>query len=104
MAVTLLKTGMQCSVQDLGRYGFQRYGVPVSGAMDKHAAAVANLLVGNRKEAAVLEFVLHGAVIRFDDDALIAFSGSGAVPLCDLQNLDLQNPDLQGRGFGGRRR
>ena len=104
MAVTILKTGIQCSVQDLGRYGFQRYGVPVSGAMDKHAAAVANLLVGNRKELAVLEFVLHGAVIRFNNNALIAFSGSGAVPVSDLQNLDLQNPNLQGRGFGGRER
>jgi antagonist of KipI len=85
MAVTILKTGMQCSVQDLGRYGFQRYGVPVSGAMDKHATAVANLLVGNRKELAVLEFVLHGAMLRFEEDALIAFSGSGAVPFASLQ-------------------
>jgi antagonist of KipI len=101
MAVTLLKTGMQCSVQDLGRYGFQRYGVPVSGAMDKHAAAVANLLVGNRKEAAVLEFVLHGALIRFDDDALIAFSGSGAVPVASLQGASLQGTSLQGTSLQG---
>ncbi|HSF46497.1 MAG TPA: hypothetical protein VLA58_10830, partial [Chitinophagaceae bacterium] len=92
MAVTILKTGIYCSIQDLGRYGYQRYGVPVSGAMDKHAAAVANLLVGNRKNFAVLEFVLHGAMIRFDEDALIAFSGSGSL----LQGSLLQGSLLQG--------
>jgi antagonist of KipI len=96
MAVTIIKTGMQCSVQDLGRYGNQRYGVPISGAMDRHAASVANLLVGNRKELAVLEFVIHGAVIRFDDDALIAFSGSGAVPFATtLQKSTLGESTLQ---------
>jgi antagonist of KipI len=95
MTVTILKTGIQCTVQDQGRRGYQRYGVPVGGAMDKHAAAVANLLCGNAYDAAVLEFILHGAKIRFDDDALIAFAGGGAIPY--LQGADLQGPHLGGR-------
>jgi antagonist of KipI len=96
MAITIIKTGIQCSVQDQGRRGYQRYGVPVSGAMDKHAAAVANLLCGNECDSAVLEFVLHGAGIHFDDDALIAFSGGGAVPVV------VSSPCLQGSYFGGK--
>jgi antagonist of KipI len=100
MAVTILKTGIQCTVQDQGRRGYQRYGVPVGGAMDKHAAAVANMLCGNAYDAAVLEFVLHGASIRFDDDALIAFAGGGAIPY--LQGPYLQGPHLQGPHLGGR--
>jgi antagonist of KipI len=99
MTVTILKTGIQCTVQDQGRRGYQRYGVPVGGAMDKHAAAVANMLCGNAYDAAVLEFILHGAKIRFDDDALIAFAGGGAVPY--LQGADLQGPHLGGPHLGG---
>ncbi|HEX5669324.1 MAG TPA: hypothetical protein VFX73_11000 [Chitinophagaceae bacterium] len=102
MTVTILKTGIQCTVQDQGRRGYQRYGVPVSGAMDKHAAAVANMLCGNAFDAAVLEFVLHGASIRFDDDALIAFAGGGAVPVVVSSPPYLQGPHLQGADLGGR--
>jgi antagonist of KipI len=100
MTVTILKTGIQCTVQDQGRRGYQRYGVPVGGAMDKHAAAVANMLCGNAYDAAVLEFILHGAKIRFDDDALIAFAGGGAVPY--LQGPHLGGPHLGGPHLGGR--
>ena len=39
--------GILTTVQDRGRYGYQRYGVPVSGAMDQLALRAANLLVGN---------------------------------------------------------
>jgi antagonist of KipI len=99
MTVTILKTGIQCTVQDQGRRGYQRYGVPVGGAMDKHAAAVANMLCGNAYDAAVLEFILHGAKIRFDDDALIAFAGGGAVPY--LQGADHQGSDRGGAPHGG---
>ncbi|HLO79410.1 MAG TPA: biotin-dependent carboxyltransferase family protein [Chitinophagaceae bacterium] len=104
MSVTIVKTGIYCSVQDQGRRGYQRYGVPVSGAMDKHAAAVANLLCGNTYDLAVLEFVLHGASIQFDDDTLIAFAGSGAIPVVispSLQPGSLQGPALGGSLVGG---
>ena len=47
--LTVLKAGMMTSVQDGGRLGWQRFGVPVCGAMDLGALAVANILAGDRK-------------------------------------------------------
>jgi len=46
-AMIVIDPGPWTTVQDLGRYGYQRYGVPVSGAMDALALRVGNLLVGN---------------------------------------------------------
>ena len=45
--IEILSPGLLTTVQDTGRYGWQKYGVPVSGAMDGWSLAVANLLAGN---------------------------------------------------------
>ena len=52
MTLHILRPGMLTTVQDLGRYGHQSEGVPVSGAMDHAALRIANLLVGNDDNAA----------------------------------------------------
>jgi antagonist of KipI len=67
---------MFTTVQDLGRAGMQRDGVPVSGAMDAFALRVANLLVGNRQDAAGLEITLAGPTLSFDRDAVVALCGA----------------------------
>ena len=41
------RPGLSTTIQDCGRRGFQRYGVPVSGALDPLALRLANALVGN---------------------------------------------------------
>ncbi len=87
MSLSIIKTGIYCSVQDQGRWGYQRLGVPVSGCMDKHAASVANILCGNPHDVAVLEFVMHGASIQFEADHLVAFSGGGAAPFSGDREL-----------------
>ena len=46
-AFQIIDPGLFTTVQDLGRHTYQRYGVPVSGAMDAFALQAANLLVGN---------------------------------------------------------
>ena len=46
MTVEVIRPGLLTSVQDLGRFGMQHFGVPVSGAMDGYALRVANRLVG----------------------------------------------------------
>jgi len=55
MAIKVLKPGLATTVQDLGRPGYYHIGIPLSGGMDRHALAAANLLVGNEEGAAVLE-------------------------------------------------
>jgi len=57
MAIKVLKPGLSTTVQDLGRPGYYNIGIPLSGGMDRHALAAANLLVGNAEGAAVLEAV-----------------------------------------------
>ena len=56
----VLKQGVYTSIQDLGRFHYRSYGVPVAGAMDHQAAKLANLLIGNNENDAVLEITLNG--------------------------------------------
>lgn len=76
MALEVLEPGLLTTVQDLGRYGYERYGVPVSGAMDQFALRAANLLVGNPPHAAALEITLAGPTLRATDKCLIAVTGA----------------------------
>lgn len=75
-AVTVVKAGMLTTMQDLGRTGYRASGVPLSGAADPFAARLANLLVGNDEQAAVLEFTLVGPMLRFAQEALVAVTGA----------------------------
>jgi antagonist of KipI len=77
------EAGLLTTVQDLGRHGYQRDGVPVSGAMDPFALRVANLLVGNDPGAAGLEATLSGPVLEFAEEALIALAGADPGALLD---------------------
>ena len=68
--------GPLTTVQDMGRYGYQRFGVPVSGAMDRFALSAGNLLVGNRPNSAALEFTLAGPTLLVLKTCLIAVTGA----------------------------
>ena len=59
-ALLVTAPGLMTTVQDLGRHGYGRYGVPVGGALDECALRWANLLVGNEPDAAALEITLLG--------------------------------------------
>lgn len=74
--ITVLKPGLLTTVQDLGRPGYQQYGVVVGGALDAFAARVANLILGNDDNAAVLEMAQTGPELRFEQDALVAWCGA----------------------------
>jgi antagonist of KipI len=77
MSITILKPGMMSSLQDLGRWGFQQFGVPIGGAMDKVSATLANYICGNDENQAVIEMTLHGASIMFNEAAYCAIVGGG---------------------------
>ena len=72
----ILSAGMLTTVQDLGRFGWAHHGVSASGAADPLALRAGNLLVGNAENAAALEMTLVGAEIAFEQDAIIALTGS----------------------------
>jgi biotin-dependent carboxylase-like uncharacterized protein len=74
-AIDVLDGGLLTTVQDLGRFGCQQYGVPVSGAMDTWALRAANRLAGNGDGTAALEITLIGPALRFDGPGVIALAG-----------------------------
>lgn len=81
MGIMFLKGGLMTTVQDAGRRGYQRFGLGVSGAVDVHAYVLANLLVGNAHDEAVLEVTLLGPTIEFTSPAVIAVTGGDLGPL-----------------------
>lgn len=72
----MVDPGLGATLQDQGRPGWRRFGVPLSGAMDDHAAACANRLLDNPTEAPVLELLMQGAVLRLRRAAWIAITGA----------------------------
>lgn len=76
----VINPGALTTVQDLGRYGYQKYGVPVSGAMDKFSLRVANLLVGNEEGEAALEITILGPKLRALRRLRVAFTGADLSP------------------------
>lgn len=76
--IKVLHHGVVTTIQDLGRSGYFHLGVPMSGAMDRFSARIANRLVGNSENAAVLESVFMGPKLLFLTDGWIAVTG-GAV-------------------------
>ena len=70
------EAGLLTTVQDTGRWGYQHYGVSVSGAMDMAAHRRANRLVGNPPEAATLEITLVGPTLRFETAMRVVVAGA----------------------------
>ena len=79
MSIQVIKPGMLSTVQDLGRWGYQNFGVPVAGPMDRCAHRLANLLVGNPLSAATVEVTLIGPELAFEARSCVAVTGAGAM-------------------------
>lgn len=77
------KPGLSTTIQDLGRYGYQQYGMVAAGAMDSFALQVGNLLIGNPRDAAGIEVVIMGPQLTFLTDTVIAVCGADLSPTID---------------------
>ncbi|HEY7385590.1 MAG TPA: biotin-dependent carboxyltransferase family protein [Beijerinckiaceae bacterium] len=76
-ALLVTACGAMTSLQDFGRFGWQRHGVSNSGAMDRLALASANMLVGNAPDTAAIEFMLLGGTFRLaGGSARVAVAGA----------------------------
>lgn len=73
---TIVDPGLRTTIQDLGRVGFRSLGVPVSGAFDRESAGLANALVGNPLDAAVLELTLSGGLHAATVPVAFAIAGA----------------------------
>ena len=92
MTVKVLRPGLLATIQDLGRHGYQRYGVIVGGAMDNYSLRLANLLVGNEEGEAALEVTLFGTSLQFEKDMLIALTGGDLLATIDEEHAPMWRP------------
>ncbi|MCM4155605.1 biotin-dependent carboxyltransferase family protein [Gramella sp. AN32] len=84
--ISIITPGIFSTIQDSGRFGFKKYGVPVSGAMDHYAFRMVNLILGNQQDHAVMEITMAGPVLQFSKSTRICFCGG---------DFDLQLNDLK---------
>ncbi|MFE2050566.1 biotin-dependent carboxyltransferase family protein [Streptomyces sp. NPDC059459] len=75
-ALTTVRSGALTTVQDAGRRGHAHLGVPRSGALDAPAMRLANRLLGNHPDAAVLETTLTGCALRPDRAVTVVVGGA----------------------------
>ena len=75
-ALVVEQAGPATTVQDLGRPGLVRLGVGESGAVDRRSLRLANRLLGNAEDAAVLEVTLGGLAVRARGDLLVSVTGA----------------------------
>lgn len=87
--IEVVKPGLSTSIQDLGRIGYQQFGMVVAGAMDPFALQLANILVGNPREAAGIEVVMMGPKLKFLQDTVIAICGANLSPQLDGKAISM---------------
>lgn len=86
----IVKPGLESSIQELpGRIGLWERGFPPSGPADAWSYRLANLLVGNHRDSAALEWQFLGPTLRFHVDCFIALTGADQVASLDGQPLPL---------------
>ena len=94
----IVQPGMLSTVQDIGRYGYQRYGMPTAGAMDTFALRAANALVGNDDNAACIEATVLGPRIEFLSNTSIAITGANVSPRLDSEPIPMWQPVAASKG------
>ncbi len=79
----IIDPGPLTTIQDSGRKGYQRFGMPIAGAVDLFSYRIANILVENDENAAAIEFTMQGPKMTFLNDTVIAVTGAETVPFID---------------------
>lgn len=92
MSLEILKTGVLDTVQDAGRSGYGKWGIGRGGVMDYYASRIANALVGNGADAAVVEMHFPAPHILFHRDAVVSITGAEMVPTLQGYEVPLWKP------------
>lgn len=92
MSISILKAGLLTTIQDNGRYGYQKYGVVVSGAMDNFSMRLSNIIVGNDENEAVFEITLMGPELKIKKGNLISITGADLSPTINGIKIPMGRP------------
>jgi len=87
--VEIIKSGLYTTIQDLGRFGYENYGVPISGSMDQTSSILSNKLLGNNNNDAVMEITMTGPVLNFLEETKICITGADISPSINDQYINL---------------
>ncbi len=98
MSLTVLRSGVRTSIQDLGRPGHAAIGVSPSGAADRAALRLANRLLGNAEGAAAVECTLGGLALQADRGHWCAVTGAVADVTIDGVGAPMGVPVFVGAG------
>lgn len=103
-SLIVLAAGPATSIQDAGRFGWQRYGVGPAGAMDRLSLALANAIAGNPPGTGAIEFALAGGRLRVEGgparvslagaDCLVKIDGATVAPLSSVTVHDGQTIEV----------
>ena len=74
--IEIIRRGIYTSIQDAGRFNYQNIGVPISGPMDQQAFGIANQILNNAYNTAVLECSFMGPKIKFHKNTYISIAGA----------------------------
>ncbi len=94
MNLRIIKGGVLDTVQDMGRTGWQHQGINPGGAMDKLSAQVANILVGNDRNEAVIEIHFPASSFFFEQPTLISLCGADFSASINGDEVPLLHPIL----------
>jgi len=92
MSIQIIKQGIMDTLQDKGRYGFQHIGIPPCGYLDYLSAQLANVIVGNPKEAPIFELHFPASCFIFNEAHTICISGANFVPVLNYKSIALNTP------------
>ena len=78
--IAILHPGIYCSVQDQGRFGHTKMGVPQAGCADTYAARMANAMLKNHEKDALIEVTFGQGKFKFTSDTYICLTGGDFSP------------------------
>lgn len=87
--IEVIKPGLYTSIQDKGRFGFENYGVPISGSMDQFSSILSNKLLNNNEEDGVMEITMTGPVLKFHENSKISITGADISPQINNKIIEL---------------
>ena len=90
--IKIIKPGFYSTIQDKGREGLQKYGIPQSGSMDIFSSDLANKILNNPVDSAVIEVTMLGLVLEFNYSSVISITGANLSPLLNNKNIPMNKP------------
>ena len=89
--IAILHPGIYCSVQDQGRFGHTKIGVPQAGCADAYAAKMANALLKNHEKDALIEITFGQGEFKFTSDTYICLTGGDFSPKLNGKLIKMQS-------------